>query len=114
MPTYRYRGDVCDHEFEVRQSFSDDPITTCTICGQPVHRVISASPVVFKGSGWYITDSKPTTDSSGGVQDSSRVKSNGDDAPSNGKSDSKGTEKPAESSRSEKATTSASSESKES
>lgn len=69
MPVYHYRGTECDHEFEVRQSFSDDPITICEVCSKPVRRVIHASPVVFKGSGWYITDSKPTSDEVGGVQD---------------------------------------------
>lgn len=74
MPVYQYRGIECDHEFDVRQSFSEDPITTCEICGKPVRRVIHASPVVFKGSGWYITDSKPTSDEKGGVQDISKKK----------------------------------------
>lgn len=72
MPTYQYRGIECDHVFEVRQSFSDDPIAICEICGKPVRRVIHASPVVFKGSGWYITDSRPTSDPVGGVQDASK------------------------------------------
>lgn len=76
MPVYHYRGTECDHEFEVRQSFSEDPIETCEVCGNPVRRVIHASPVVFKGSGWYITDSRPTTDPVGGVQDV--AKTNGD------------------------------------
>jgi putative FmdB family regulatory protein len=75
MPTYAYRGKVCDHEFEVRQSFSDDPITECQVCGQPVRRVIHPAGIVFKGTGWYITDSRPTTDTSGGVQDASKVAS---------------------------------------
>ena len=77
MPVYHYRGIACDHEFEVRQSFSDDPIADCEVCGQPVRRVIHASPVVFKGTGWYITDSRPTTDPIGGVKDISKP---GDDA----------------------------------
>ena len=69
MPVYHYRGIACDHEFEIRQSFSDDPVAECEVCGQPVRRVIHASPVVFKGSGWYITDSRPTSDPIGGVKD---------------------------------------------
>lgn len=69
MPLYQYRGTECDHEFEVRQSFADDPITQCEVCGKPVRRVIHASPVVFKGSGWYVTDSRPTSDPVGGVKD---------------------------------------------
>lgn len=73
MPTYQYRGTECDHVFEARQSFSEDPLTECEVCGKPVRRVIHASPVVFKGSGWYITDSRPTTDPIGGVQDTSKT-----------------------------------------
>lgn len=73
MPVYQYRGSACDHEFEVHQSFSDDPITVCPVCGKPVHRVIHASPVVFKGSGWYVTDSRPTSDPVGGVQDVAKM-----------------------------------------
>ena len=73
MPTYQYRGIECDHVFEVHQSFSDDALTDCDVCGKPVRRVIHASPVVFKGSGWYITDSRPTTDPIGGVQDPAKA-----------------------------------------
>lgn len=80
MPVYQYRGTECGHEFEVRQSFADDPITVCPECGRPVRRVIHASPIVFKGSGWYITDSKPTHDSSGGVQDVNKKQNGKDDA----------------------------------
>jgi putative FmdB family regulatory protein len=69
MPVYQYRGIECDHEFDVRQSFSDDPLTECQVCRLPVRRVIHASPVVFKGSGWYVTDSRPTSDPVGGVKD---------------------------------------------
>lgn len=78
MPVYHYRGTECDHEFEVRQSFSDDPIATCEVCGNPVRRVIHASPVVFKGSGWYVTDSRPTTDPVGGVQETTKVTNDSD------------------------------------
>lgn len=73
MPTYAYRGDQCGHEFEVRQSFSDDAITECVTCGQPVHRVIHPAGIVFKGTGWYLTDSRPTTETSGGIHDASKV-----------------------------------------
>jgi putative FmdB family regulatory protein len=73
MPTYAYRGSKCGHEFEVRQSFSEDPITECVDCGQPVHRVIHPAGIVFKGTGWYITDSRPTTETNGGVQDPAKI-----------------------------------------
>ena len=81
MPTYAYRGDQCGHEFEVRQSFSDDPVTQCVTCGQPVHRVIHPAGIVFKGTGWYLTDSRPTTETSGGVQDASKVADKKADTP---------------------------------
>jgi len=63
MPTYAYRGTACAHEFETYQSFSDDPLTECLECGGPVRRVIQPAPIVFKGSGWYITDSKNASSS---------------------------------------------------
>lgn len=98
MPTYQYRGIECDHVFEVRQSFSDDPVATCEICGKPVRRVIHASPVVFKGTGWYITDSRPTSDPIGGVQDPAK-NSDSEPATAEKKSDKseKSESKPAES-----------------
>jgi putative FmdB family regulatory protein len=58
MPTYTYRCDSCNHQFETVQRFSDDPLRECPECGGPVRRVIQPVGVVFKGSGWYITDSR--------------------------------------------------------
>ncbi|MCW2535483.1 MAG: Transcriptional regulator, FmdB family [Modestobacter sp.] len=60
MPTYQY---VCTnpegkHEFEVVQSFSDPAVTTCPECGAPVRKVYGSVGVVFKGSGFYRTDSR--------------------------------------------------------
>jgi putative FmdB family regulatory protein len=80
MPTYAYRGNQCGHEFEIRQSFSDDPITECLTCGKPVRRVIHPAGIVFKGTGWYLTDSRPTTETSGGVHDASKVSGKTGDA----------------------------------
>jgi putative FmdB family regulatory protein len=55
MPIYEYR---CPdgHTFEVFQSMSDDPVTTCEVCGKPVERVFHPIAVHFKGSGFYTTD----------------------------------------------------------
>ena len=58
MPTYSYRCSACGHQFEAMQRFSDDPLTDCPSCGGRVRRVIHPVGVVFKGSGWYITDSR--------------------------------------------------------
>lgn len=56
MPIYEYVCQSCQHRFEARQKFSDPPLSTCLRCGQPVTKVISAPAIMFKGSGWYITD----------------------------------------------------------
>ena len=63
MPTYAYRCTACAHEFETVQKFSDDPLKTCPECGAPIKRVIFPAGIVFKGDGWYITDSRKTTES---------------------------------------------------
>ena len=55
MPIYEYRCRK-GHDFEVRQSFSDDPVSTCEVCGAPVRRVFRPPAVHFKGSGFYNTD----------------------------------------------------------
>ena len=58
MPTYEYACSKCGHEFEVVQSFSDDPISSCPECKGEVKKVFSNVGVVFKGSGFYKTDSR--------------------------------------------------------
>jgi putative FmdB family regulatory protein len=58
MPTYVYKCDSCDHQFEIFQRMSDDPLDACPNCGEKVRRVIHPVGVVFKGSGWYINDSR--------------------------------------------------------
>ena len=63
MPTYTYRCDTCGHGFEAVQRFADEPLQECPECGAPIRRVIQPVGVVFKGSGWYITDSRPKSSS---------------------------------------------------
>jgi putative FmdB family regulatory protein len=58
MPTYQYQCRDCGHGFDQYQKFSDDPLTECPACGGLVRRVIQNVGVVFKGSGWYINDSR--------------------------------------------------------
>lgn len=57
MPTYQYACIACDHEFEVVQSFSDESLTKCPECKGEIRKIYSAVGVVFKGSGFYKTDS---------------------------------------------------------
>ncbi len=63
MPTYTYRCDTCGHGFEAVQRFADESLKECPECGAPIRRVIQPVGVVFKGSGWYITDSRPKSSS---------------------------------------------------
>jgi putative FmdB family regulatory protein len=56
VPIYEYQCEVCGHTFEVIQKFSDEPIASCVVCSGPVHRVLSPPALVFKGTGWYVTD----------------------------------------------------------
>ena len=58
MPLYTYRCSNCGNEFDLRQSFSDEPIRICLVCDGDVRRVIQQVPVLFKGSGFYITDNR--------------------------------------------------------
>ena len=57
MPTYEYECTKCGHNFEVFQAMSDEPLKTCTKCGKEVRRLIfGGAGVIFKGSGFYVTD----------------------------------------------------------
>src|SRR5215218_3564446 len=58
MPTYVYACDTCGTQFERFQSFKDEPLRTCPSCAAAVRRVFQPVGIVFKGSGWYITDSR--------------------------------------------------------
>ncbi len=66
MPTYQYACTACDHAFEQFQSFSEDSLTTCPACQGRLRKVFNAVGVVFKGSGFYRTDSR--SDSSSGAK----------------------------------------------
>jgi putative FmdB family regulatory protein len=58
VPTYQYACTDCGHAFEEFQSFSDDALTVCPTCGGKLRKVYNAVGVVFKGSGFYRTDSR--------------------------------------------------------
>jgi putative FmdB family regulatory protein len=90
MPIYEYR---CHngHEFEVFQSMSDDPVSTCEVCGAPVDRVFSPVAVHYKGSGFYTTDYAKKGSSkaaSGGDSSSKSSDSSSSSSDSKSKSDS--------------------------
>ena len=58
MPIYEYECQICGHRFERLQHFSDEPMKICPDCAGPVERVIQPVGVIFKGSGFYITDNR--------------------------------------------------------
>lgn len=65
MPTYEYECRVCNHSFEAFQAMSDAPLTICPVCGGEVRRLIGGGTgIIFKGSGFYITDSKKSSSAS--------------------------------------------------
>ncbi len=58
MPTYQYACTACGHQLEAVQSFSDEPLTECPACEGRLRKVFNSVGVVFKGSGFYRTDSR--------------------------------------------------------
>lgn len=56
MPIYEYACESCNERFEIKQKFTDNPLTVCPRCSGSIHRVIQPTRVVFKGSGFYVTD----------------------------------------------------------
>jgi putative FmdB family regulatory protein len=79
VPVYQYACTDCGQDLEVRQSFTDDALTVCPACEGRLRKVLSAVGVVFKGSGFYRTDSRNGSSKPGG------------DAGADGKSSAEGT-----------------------
>jgi putative FmdB family regulatory protein len=77
VPTYEYActNPEGKHQFEVVQSFSDAPVTECPECGAPVRKVYGSVGVVFKGSGFYRTDSRKSASASEGASSSTSKES---------------------------------------
>lgn len=94
MPRYDYRCDSCGKTYELVQSFSAESTHTCEKCGNGIaKRVPSVPPVVFKGSGWYVTDSRNGRSSSSTA--SSSPASSGSSADSGADKSTPATEEPA-------------------
>ena len=56
VPTYEYECPRCPRVFEVRQRITEPALTTCERCGGPIRRLLSATPFILKGGGWYVTN----------------------------------------------------------
>jgi putative FmdB family regulatory protein len=66
VPVYTYTCVDCNDVIEKRQSFSDAPLKTCEQCGGGLRKVLHPVGIVFKGSGWYITDSRSSSSNGAG------------------------------------------------
>jgi putative FmdB family regulatory protein len=109
VPIYTYTCTSCNAMIEKRQSFSDAPLTVCDACGGSLRKVIHPVGIVFKGSGWYVTDSRKSSTSSVGDSSESRAKSEGTSTSSTGESKSDSTPSTSEKSSTPAATSGASS-----
>ena len=88
MPTYQYACTECDHAFEQFQSFTDDALTECPQCHGRLRKLFNAVGVVFKGSGFYITDykragSKPESEGKPETKSESKSETKPDAKPEN-------------------------------
>jgi putative FmdB family regulatory protein len=88
MPTYEYECRQCGEPLEVVQAFTDDALTTCPSCGGVLKKVFGNIGIVFKGSGFYKTDSRSGSSASKGSA-AETSSSNGSDSKSDTKADSK-------------------------
>ncbi|CAN3982389.1 FmdB family zinc ribbon protein [Kitasatospora purpeofusca] len=88
MPTYQYQCTECGNGLEAVQKFTDEPLTTCPDCQGRLRKVFSAVGVVFKGSGFYRTDSRSSSSSSVGSGSSSSSSSTSSSGSSSGSSSS--------------------------
>jgi putative FmdB family regulatory protein len=80
VPTYQYACTSCGEQTEAVQRFTDDPLTVCPACGGTLRKVFSPVGIVFKGSGFYRTDSR-----NGSVPSGEKTKANGDGSAADGK-----------------------------
>jgi len=107
VPTYQYACTECGEPLEVVQKFSDDALTECPACGGRLRKIFSAAAIVFRGSGFYRTDSRSGAGASGGTPKETVKK---DETKSETKSETKKKETKSESSSSSSAKSGSSSE----
>jgi putative FmdB family regulatory protein len=93
VPTYSYACTECDNRFDVVQAFTDDSLTTCEKCSGRLRKLFNSVGVVFKGSGFYRTDSRESSKNSSngsaksGTDGSSSSDTSGSSEKSSGSSD---------------------------
>jgi putative FmdB family regulatory protein len=105
MPTYEYVCQSCGTHVEVYQRFSEEPLTECGVCGGPLRKVFHPAGILFKGPGFYSTDSRSKAGAAS--------KTGGDKSEASGEGSASATPKPAKSEKSEKSEKPSSSSTKE-
>jgi putative FmdB family regulatory protein len=115
VPTYQYTCTDCGEPIEVVQKFTDDPLSVCAACGGRLRKVFSPVGIVFKGSGFYRTDSRNGSSSPAAAKDNAKDKqssesSSASSATSDKPADKKSSDKAAVSSASSGSSSSSSSE----
>ncbi|WP_070377543.1 FmdB family zinc ribbon protein [Rhodococcus sp. WMMA185] len=100
MPTYSYACSECDNRFDIVQSFSDDSLTVCPECSGKLRKLFNSVGIVFKGSGFYRTDSRG---SSGAASEPAKTESAKSESASTSKSEGSSTASPGSSSTSSSA-----------
>lgn len=88
MPTYQYACTTCGEQVEAVQRFDDEPLSVCPACGGSLRKVFSPVGIVFKGSGFYRTDSRKAA-AKAEDSDAKAAKSNGSSGSGEGSSDGK-------------------------
>ena len=87
LPRYDYKCGSCELVFEVKQSFSSEPVTTCPDCMNVASRLIHSVPVVFKGSGFYVNDYGKGSSPSGSSKNPKESPSKQDESGNKGESE---------------------------
>ena len=103
MPTYSYECTECGNRFDIVQSFTDDTLTTCEQCTGRLRKLFNSVGIVFKGSGFYRTDSREKGQK---AKSSSNGSTTGDSGSSSGSGEANGSTKKSESSEKSSSTSS--------
>jgi putative FmdB family regulatory protein len=95
VPTYQYACTACGHQLEAVQSFADEPLTECPACEGRLRKLFSSVGVVFKGSGFYRTDSRSTSSEPKSAESKSSESKSSESKDSTPKKDAPKADKPA-------------------
>jgi putative FmdB family regulatory protein len=89
VPTYSYACTACEHQFDTVQQFTDPSLTDCPVCAGRLRKLFSSVGIVFKGSGFYRTDSRSSSSDKPDSDKPDSDKAKSDKPSSNGKSEGK-------------------------